>query len=85
MASSGDLEVARTEAGESQGVLVVHQTKSAKVRRVPLKRSLWNELRVRVGKFLSIEDPWGFARMVRRHSGVERFHPHQMRHTFACR
>src|SRR5258706_747743 len=28
---------------------------------------------------------WGFPRQVRRYSGVERFHPHQLRHTFACR
>ncbi len=30
-------------------------------------------------------NPWGFAKMVRRYSGVERFHAHQLRHTFACR
>jgi integrase len=84
-ASSGDLEVSVGDQGEPQGVLTVHHTKSRKVRRVPLPRALWGELRVRVGKFLPIEDAWGFARMVRRYSGVGRFHPHQMRHTFACR
>jgi integrase len=84
-ASSADLEVSVGDQGERQGVLVVHHTKSWKVRRVPLPRALWGELRVRVGKFLPIEDAWGFARMLRRYSGVERFHPHQMRHTFACR
>ena len=84
-ASSSDLEVSKGDQGEQQGVLVVHQTKSGKVRRVPLGRALWSELRVRVGKFLPIEDAWGFARMVRRHSGVAKFHPHQMRHTFGCR
>ena len=26
-----------------------------------------------------------FARIVRRQSGVDRFHPHQLLHTFACR
>ena len=26
-----------------------------------------------------------FARIVERLSGVERFHPHRMRHTFACK
>ena len=84
-ASSSDLEVARSESGDSQGLLVVHHTKSWKVRRVPLMRALWNELRFRVGRFLPIEDAWGFTRMVRRHSGVTAFHPHQLRHTFACR
>jgi integrase len=33
--SSSDLEVARTESGEQQGILVIHHTKSWKVRRVP--------------------------------------------------
>ena len=27
----------------------------------------------------------GFTRQVRRYSGVKKFHPHQLRHTFACR
>jgi len=84
-AQSSDLESTRSPGGQEQGVLVVHQTKSGKVRRVPLAQTLWAELRMRVGRFLPIEDSWGFTRMVRRHSGVEKFHPHQMRHTFACR
>jgi integrase len=84
-AKSGDVEVSRTAEGREQGVLVVHLTKSGKVRRVPLSQALWAELRMRVGKFLPIEDSWGFTRMVRRHSGVAKFHPHQLRHTFACR
>jgi integrase len=66
-------------------VLVVHQTKSGKVRRVPLSQALWAELRTRVGKLLPIGNSWGFTRMVRRYSEVARFHPHQLRHTFACR
>ncbi len=48
-------------------------------------QALWRELRGRVGRFMPIDNPWGFARMVRRFSGVERFHAHQLRHTFACR
>ena len=28
---------------------------------------------------------WSFTDKVKRFSGVEKFHPHQMRHTFACR
>ena len=31
------------------GLLIVHQTKSAKVRRVPLTRAIQEELRLRVG------------------------------------
>jgi integrase len=82
---SSELEVARGESGESQGVLVVHHTKSWKVRRVPLSQALWVELRGRVGRFLPLGDSWGFTRMVRRFSGVKAFSPHQLRHTFACR
>src|SRR5580765_6441051 len=83
--SSNDLEVARSEGGSTQGILVVHHTKSWRVRRIPLQRALYDELRMRVGRFLPIINPWGFARMVRRYSGVETFHAHQLRHTFACR
>jgi integrase len=70
---------------EPQGVLVVHHTKSWKVRRVPLERVLWGELRLHVGRLLPIEDSWRFTTVVPRHSGVSMCHPHQMRHTFACR
>jgi integrase len=83
-ASSSDLEVVRSE-GSAQGLLVVHHTKSWKVRRVPLTQALWSELRVRVGRFVPLIDAWSFAAQVRRHSGVARFHAHQLRHTFACR
>ena len=83
--SSSDLEVARNESGESQGIFVVHHTKSWEVRRVPLQRALFEDLRMRVGRFLPIINPWGFARMVRRYSGVSRFHAQMLRHTFACR
>jgi len=84
-ASSSDLEVARSESAEQQGVLVVHHTKSWKVRRVPLSQALWSELRVRVGRFMPLIDAWSFAAQVRRLSGVAKFHAHQLRHTFACR
>ena len=77
--------MARSESAEQQGILVVHHTKSWKVRRVPLSQALWSELRVRVGRFMPLIDAWSFAAQVRRHSGVMRFHAHQSRHTFACR
>jgi integrase len=52
-ASSSDLEMARTEAGAMQGILVVHHTKSWKVRRVPLTQALWSELRRAGGQVLA--------------------------------
>ncbi len=79
-------ELVRASASDVQnGWLIVHHTKSRKVRRVPLSHELQAELRLRVGRLVPIRDSSGFTRQVRKHSGVERFHPHQMRHTFACR
>ena len=81
-------ELCRAQASNvEQGVLVVSQTKTGKVRRVPLAQTLLAEVRVRVGKLVSFNEaqPSHFSRRVRRLSGVSRFHPHQMRHTFACR
>jgi integrase len=63
-------------------MLVVSQTKSGRVRRVPVPAEL---LRGRVGLLLPFRDATQFARQVRRRSGVTRFHAHQLRHTFACR
>jgi integrase len=79
-------EMVRANASDVQdGWLIVHHTKSGKVRRVPLSPALRAELKLRVGRLLPIHDSSGFTRQVRKHSGVERFHPHQLRHTFACR
>jgi integrase/recombinase XerC/integrase/recombinase XerD len=69
----------------SEGVLIVHQTKSGKVRRVPLPPQLQRELRNRVGRLCPMKNADGFAKTVRRHTGIERFHAHQLRHSFACR
>ncbi len=74
-----------SEGGATQGILVVHHTKSWKVRRVPLQRALFEQLQLRVRRFRPIISPCGVASMVRRYSGVTRFHAHQLRHTFACR
>jgi integrase len=79
-------EMVRTQARDVQdGMLVVGETKSGKVRRVPLPPDLLAEIRQRVGRLLPMRNSSGFTRQVRRYSGVERFHPHQLRHTFACR
>ena len=76
----------RTQSTDIQdGQLVVHQTKSGKIRSVPLVPELLAELRFRVGRLMPLINPWGFAKMVRRFTGIERFHAHQMRHTYACR
>jgi integrase len=65
--------------------LVVSQTKSMRVRRVPLPASLLSELRSRVGRISPLEHSGEFAKRVRSRSGVGHFHAHQLRHTFACR
>lgn len=80
-------ELCRTQASDVQdGCLVVHRTKSGRVRRVPLSPDLRAEVRGRVGRLCpySTESSGAFATVVRRLSKVERFHVHQLRHTFAC-
>ena len=67
------------------GALVVDHTKTGKIRRVQLTPELQSELRFRLGRIMPLINPWGFAKMVRRYTGISRFHAHQMRHTFACR
>jgi integrase len=79
-------EGARAQISDIENeALVVHQTKSGKVRRVPLPPGLRDELRGRVGRIIGLKSEGNFARMVQTLSGVDRFHPHQLRHTFACR
>jgi integrase len=68
------------------GMLVVAAGKKKKVRRVPLDPELGREIRSWIGRLVHLEQPGSFNRRVRHLSltGVP-FHPHQMRHTFACR
>jgi len=81
-------ELTRAQASHVENrQLIVSKTKTGRVRRVPLSPELLEELRSRVGKlvpFAPKSSGW-FATIARRLSGVERFHPHQTRHTFACR
>lgn len=79
-------EAVRAQASDiAGGVLTVHQTKSGKLRRVPIPAALQAELRNRVGRLLPLQNAQGVAEQVRRRAGVPRFHVHQFRHTFACR
>jgi integrase len=80
-------ELCRAQAADvERGFLVVHQTKSGKVRRVPLSPELVGEVRGRVGRLVgfAVVSPGSFAKAVRRATEIERFPVHQMRHTFAC-
>ena len=69
-----------------RGFLVVSRTKSGKVRRVPLDQGLEAEIRGRVGRLVPFSESGSgsFSRTVRRNTGIERFHAHQLRHSFAC-
>jgi len=79
-------ELVRAQSTDLQsGMLMIHQTKSGKIRRVPLSHALQDELRFRVGRLVPVLNSQVFTMQVRRRSGIEKFHPHQMRHTFACR
>jgi integrase len=79
-------EMVRAQARDiANGMLTVHQTKSRKIRRVPIPRALLEELRYRVGRLLPRSNAAWFARQVRAKSSVKRFHAHMTRHTFACR
>lgn len=79
-------ELTRISSTDIQdGVLVVHQTKSTKLRRVPLPPDLLVELKTHVGKLNPFPVSDHFNRAVRLRSGVERFHVHQCRHSYACR
>lgn len=80
----GELTRAQASDVDRTGLLLVHKTKSRKVRRIPLPPEMFEEVRRRVGRLVPYSEPGSFARMVRRLSGVQRFHPHMMRHTFAC-
>lgn len=79
-------EMKRAQATDIvDNAIVVHQTKSGRVRRVPLAPDLIRELRFRVGLLLPVANYWHTVLRIRQLSGVVQFHPHQLRHTFACR
>jgi integrase len=69
-----------------QWFVEVANTKSKRVRRVPLSPELVREIRQKVGRLVPFAtlSPGSFATAVRKLSGIEDFHVHRMRHTFAC-
>jgi integrase-like protein len=79
MASSVDSWLRGFAVGRS-GMSASHQTKSGKVRRVPIREEFCG----RVGRLVPFTSHGAFSRQVAKLSGV-RFHVHQLRHTFACR
>lgn len=81
-------EICRAQARDLQGgMLLVHHTKSGRSRRVPVPPAVAREIRGRVGRLVTYGEgsAGSFAKFVRRHTSVARFHVHQLRHTFACR
>jgi len=82
----GELCRAQAEHVE-RGMIVVSNTKSGRVRRIPLDEVILSELLCRQGRLV----PYGegsagsFNDYVGRLSGVAGFHVHQLRHTFSCR
>ncbi len=81
-------ELCRLQARDLQnGALVVEQSKTGRVKRIPIEPELVKEIQGRVGRLVpfSGESKGSFTRVVRKLSGVERFHPHMLRHTAATR
>jgi integrase len=86
-------EGCRAQRAHVQGdVLTVARTKNGRVRRVPLVNpvaglSLLPDVTNRVGRLVPYSEgnAAGFSRAVMRKSGVQRFHVHRLRHTFACK
>jgi integrase/recombinase XerC len=79
-------EAVRAQAADIEnGMLVLSQTKSGKVRRVPLSPAILSELGGRVGRFVGIANAQTVALRIQALTGIDTFHVHQLRHTFACR
>lgn len=79
-------ELCRAQAAHvDRDMLLVPRSKTGEFRRVPFSSDLLREVRGRVGRLVPFTSAGSFAKAVRRRSGVDRFHVHQLRHTFACR
>ena len=81
-------EACRVTRDDLRGQLLeIWNTKSGRVRRVPLSPGLLEEVRGRVGPLnpFAPGSPGSFSRTVRRVTGIADFHVHRCRHTFAMR
>ena len=77
-------EAVRAQAQDIQaGRLVIRKSKSGKPRRVPLPPDVLAECQKRVGRLCPFQDSVSFNKRVRALSGINRFHSHLCRHTFA--
>jgi len=77
-------ELVRAQATDVQGEkLLIRRSKSGKVRRVPLPPDVLAESTGRVGRLSPFDDVCAFNKRVRELSGIEGFHSHLCRHTFA--
>lgn len=77
-------ELTRAQPTDLQGSkLVIRQSKSGKVRRVPLPPDVLAECSRRVGRLSPFDSACDFNKRVRELSGIDRFHSHICRHTFA--
>jgi len=77
-------ELARAQARAIQGdKLLIRRSKAGKIRRVPLPPDVLAECQGRVGRLSPFQDACAFNKRVRELSGIERFHSHLCRHTFA--
>ena len=86
-AQGSDVKRFRAPGSEvEQAYVEVSQTKSKRVRHVPVPPELLRELRSKVGRLVPFAEgsPGSFAKVVQRATGLAGFHVHQMRHTFAC-
>jgi len=81
-------EACRAMQDDVRGALLeVAQTKSGRLRRVPLSPALREEIArggMRIVPFAA-NSPGSFSRKIRRYTGIADFHVHRCRHTFAMR
>lgn len=79
-------ELRRAQASHLNGkVLLVPHSKSGRSRHVPLSESLSAEIRGRVGLLCAFSSGSSFRKTIRGRTGIDRFHPHMTRHTYACK
>jgi integrase len=81
-------EACRATRADVRGTLLeVGNTKSGRMRRVPLRPSLLDEIARGGDRIVPFAptSPGSFSRKIRRYTGIPDFHVHRCRHTFAMR